>query len=58
MIDGRLFYYDHNDVENHVLIKKVRMEQASATSIQREDGRMLIDYNSAGNPLLEIVTES
>lgn len=33
------------------------MEQDNAKTILDKDGRILIDYNRAGMPLLEIVTE-
>jgi len=56
MIDGRLFYYDHND-ENHVLIQRVQMEQDSAKIVEK-NGKWLVDYNQCGMPLLEIVTEA
>ena len=56
MVNGRLFYYDHLDQENHILIKKVKMEQDTAKII-RKDGKLLVDYNQSGVPLLEIITE-
>lgn len=55
MTDGRLFYYDHKDLENHILIDRVQMEQDTAKTIVK-DGKWYIDYNRAGMPLLEIVT--
>jgi aspartyl-tRNA(Asn)/glutamyl-tRNA(Gln) amidotransferase subunit B len=58
MIDGRLFYYNYQDVESHVLIKRVQMEQDTAKTIVGKDGRLMIDYNQSGMPLLEIVTEA
>lgn len=57
MIDGRLFYYDYRDQENHVLIQRVQMEQDTAKTVIK-DGKCLIDYNRSGMPLLEIVTEA
>lgn len=57
MIDGRLFYYNHQDIESHILISRVQMEQESA-KIVKKDGKLLLDWNAAGNPLLEIVSES
>ena len=55
MLDGRLFFYDYKENENHILIERIQMEQEAAKSFIRE-GKMLIDYNRAGIPLLEIVT--
>lgn len=58
MIDGRLFYYNHQDQESHVLIKRVQMEQDHAKIVVSDSGRKhMIDYNNAGMPLLEIITE-
>ena len=57
MIDGRLFYYNHQDIESHILISRIQMEQESA-KIVKKDGKLLLDWNAAGNPLLEIVSES
>lgn len=57
MIDGRLFYYDHNDHDNHVVIQRVQMEQDSAKIIEK-NGKWLVDYNRSGMPLLEIITEA
>ena len=57
MVNGRLFYYDYRDQENHVLIQRVQMEQDTAKTVDK-DGKLLIDYNRSGMPLLEIVTEA
>ena len=57
MLDGRMFFYDHTDNESHVLIERVQMEQDTAKTIVK-DGKWHIDYNRAGMPLLEIVTEA
>lgn len=57
MVNGRLFYYDYRDQENHVLIQRVQMEQDTAKTILK-DGKQYIDYNRSGMPLLEIVTEA
>lgn len=57
MLDGRMFFYDHTDNESHVLIERVQMEQDTAKTIIK-DGKWHIDYNRAGMPLLEIVTEA
>ena len=57
MKDGRLFFYDYKDRESHILIQRIQMEQDTAKSIY-QDGQVLIDYNRAGMPLLEIVTEA
>lgn len=55
MKDGRLFFYDYKEQENHILIERIQMEQDTAKSIYHGD-KVLIDYNRAGMPLLEIVT--
>ena len=55
MLDGRLFFYDYKENENHILIERIQMEQDTAKSIYKGD-KVLIDYNRAGMPLLEIVT--
>lgn len=55
MLDGRLFFYDYRENENHILIERIQMEQDTAKSIYKGD-KVLIDYNRAGMPLLEIVT--
>ena len=57
MLDGRLFFYNYKDKESHVLVQRIQMEQDTAKSIY-EDGKVLIDYNRAGMPLLEIVTDA
>ena len=56
MKDGRLFFFDYEDKEKHVLIARIQMEQDTAKTIYK-DGKVWIDYNRAGMPLLEIVTE-
>ncbi len=55
MLDGRLFFYDYKENENHILIQRIQMEQDTAKSIYKGD-KVLIDYNRSGMPLLEIVT--
>ena len=55
MKDGRLFFYDYRENESHILVQRVQMEQDTAKSIYEGD-KVLIDYNRAGMPLLEIVT--
>ena len=57
MEDGRMFFFDCHDNENHILIQRVQMECDTAKSIHK-DGKTYIDYNRAGMPLLEIVTEA
>jgi aspartyl-tRNA(Asn)/glutamyl-tRNA(Gln) amidotransferase subunit B len=57
MQGGRLNYFDANDKETFVDIERVQMEQDTAKTIMK-DGMCLIDYNRAGMPLLEIVTEA
>ena len=55
MKDGRLFFYDYKENENHILVERIQMEQDTAKSIYQGD-KVMIDYNRAGMPLLEIVT--
>jgi len=55
MLDGRLFFYDYKENENHILIERIQMEQEAAKSFVKGD-KLLIDYNRSGVPLLEIVT--
>ena len=55
MLDGRLFFYDFKENENHILIERIQMEQEAAKTFVKGD-KMLVDYNRAGMPLLEIVT--
>ena len=55
MMDGRLFFYDYKESENHIYIERIQMEQDTAKSIYKGD-KVLIDYNRSGMPLLEIVT--
>ena len=57
MLDGRMFYYDHKDNENHILIQRVQIVQDTAKTTVK-GGKWLIDFNRAGMPLLEIVTEA
>ena len=57
MLDGRMFYYNYKDKEQHILIQRIQMEQDTAKSIY-EGNKVLIDYNRAGMPLLEIVTDA
>ena len=55
MKDGRLFFYDYRENESHILVQRVQMEQDTAKSVYEGD-KVLIDYNRAGMPLLEVVT--
>ena len=55
MMDGRLCFYDTYEQENHMLIERIQMEQDTAKSIYH-GGKVMIDYNRAGMPLLEVVT--
>ena len=57
MKDGRLFFFDYRDQESHILFDRVQMEQDTAKSIYKGN-KVLIDYNRAGMPLLEIVTQA
>jgi len=53
--------YDEPLVEGGMLtgirIKRVHLEEDTASSVHSEDGETLIDYNRAGVPLMELVTE-
>lgn len=57
MQNGRLDFFNSKDLATHVDIERVQMEQDTAKTIMK-DGMCLIDYNRAGMPLLEIVTEA
>ena len=57
MVDGRLDFFDFRDQQNSIKIQRIQMEQDTAKSIYH-GGKVLIDYNRAGVPLLEIVTDA
>ena len=57
MVDGRLDFIDFKDKANSINIQRIQMEQDTAKSIYH-GGKVLIDYNRAGVPLLEIVTDA
>ena len=54
-VDGKIFI-DVNGVEKEVLIHDIHLEEDSA-SMEHFSDASLIDYNRAGVPLLELVTE-
>ena len=54
---GKLDFFDYKDKENQIDIQRIQMEQDTAKSIY-EGGKVLIDYNRAGVPLLEVVTDA
>ncbi len=55
--DGRV-EYDGEDVSSHVRIRRIHMEEDAGKSIHdRMPGATAVDYNRAGTPLVEIVTE-
>ena len=41
----------------HVSFERVHLEEDAAKSIRALDGRVLVDYNRAGTPLVEVVTK-
>ena len=57
MVNGRLDFFDFRDQQNSIKIQRIQMEQDTAKSIYH-GGKVLIDYNRAGVPLLEIVTDA
>lgn len=57
MQDGRIFYYDRFDHIKSLQIRRVKLEQDTAKSIERMD-HVLIDYNRCGAPLLEITSSA
>ena len=57
MTDGQLKFFDENfETEQTIRIRQIQMETDTAKSIHTQEGS-LIDYNRAGTPLIEIVTE-
>eukprot|EP00347_Sterkiella_histriomuscorum_P014226 403361690 len=54
---GKLYFYDRNGKPKFINIQRIQMEQDSAKSFHDLQTHTLIDYNRAGMPLLEIVTE-
>ena len=57
MEDGLLHFFDSQNRKTSIRIQRVQMEQDTAKTIVKE-GQTLIDYNRAGMPLLEIVTDA
>jgi aspartyl-tRNA(Asn)/glutamyl-tRNA(Gln) amidotransferase subunit B len=41
----------------HVVFERVHVEEDAAKNIRALDGKVLVDYNRAGTPLIEIVTK-
>lgn len=41
----------------HVVFERVHLEEDAAKNIRALDGRVLVDYNRAGTPLVEVVTK-
>ena len=60
--DGQLTLYAHDGIAVEdcpwmtIGIKQVQMEQDTAKSIQQPPDVMLLDFNRAGHPLVEIIT--
>ncbi|CDW85381.1 aspartyl glutamyl-trna amidotransferase subunit b [Stylonychia lemnae] len=54
---GKLYYFDRLNQQKSLTIQRIQIEQDSAKSFHDFDNYALIDYNRAGMPLLEIVTE-
>lgn len=57
MQQGYLDFFDAANQESQIPIQRVQIEQDTAKTIN-ESGKSLIDYNRAGMPLLEIVTDA
>lgn len=41
----------------HVIFERVHLEEDAAKNIRALDGKVLVDYNRAGTPLVEVVTK-
>ncbi len=41
----------------HVMFERVHLEEDAAKNIRALDGKVLVDYNRAGTPLVEVVTK-
>ena len=56
MEDGQLMYFNRFGHQDSVSIQRIQMEQDSAKSFHDDPNVSFIDFNRAGMPLLEIVT--
>jgi aspartyl-tRNA(Asn)/glutamyl-tRNA(Gln) amidotransferase subunit B len=57
MQNGSLKYFDRNNEPAELAIQRIQIEQDSAKSFHDDAKFSFIDFNRAGMPLLEIVTE-
>ncbi|MDD5110676.1 MAG: Asp-tRNA(Asn)/Glu-tRNA(Gln) amidotransferase subunit GatB [Patescibacteria group bacterium] len=57
-LNGYLEILDENGVQKRVNLTRIHLEEDAAKNFHAVDGRhTLVDYNRAGTPLMEIVTE-
>ncbi|MDO8560543.1 MAG: Asp-tRNA(Asn)/Glu-tRNA(Gln) amidotransferase subunit GatB [bacterium] len=57
-VNGNLSVTDEEGVLRRINIRRIHLEEDAAKNIHAPDGRhTLVDYNRAGTPLMEIVTE-
>ena len=57
MQNGRLDYFRSNGEPASLSIQRIQLEQDSAKSFHEDPEVAFIDFNRAGMPLIEIVTE-
>lgn len=55
--DGHIMIKDKDDSDKKVRIRRIHMEEDTCKSTHNQDGSTLLDYNRAGVPLIEIVSE-
>ena len=55
--NGHILVKDENGNDKKIRIRRIHMEEDTSKSTHNEDGSTLLDYNRAGVPLIEIVTE-